>query len=272
MIARDQGTLEMRIFPMKLLWMVLVLVLSHFTPTDCACANDCSGHGVCSVENACLCDTNYQIVADCSLTTCPSGTAWVDKPYGNTTYNLGHAAAECSNMGTCNRLSGQCECFSGYEGQACQRAVSYCGEHGFPMTMSDIYSVYSTEMFHDTLSIVNYDATNLTFQGWEADKLQSCVCDMGYTGPNCHMKMCPKGDDPLTPFTDYYSINLEIRADSGTLGGYIHFVFNGETLVFSPHADIFTLKACKEFFETLPNIEGRYAVRVQRIQMHREVH
>ena len=253
MIQRAQNSLQRRTGAGMIIYTVLVLLLSSLiplTPTARTIVVDM----VFAVLKTHVCDENYQIAADCSLTTCPSGIAWVDKPYGNATYNLGHAAAECSNMGTCNRLTGQCECFAGYEGQACQRAVSYCGEHGFPMTMSDIYSVYSTEMFHDTLNIVAYETANLTFQGWEADKLQACVCDMGYTGPSCNMKMCPKGDDPLTPFTDYYSIKLEIRADSGTLGGYVHFVFNGETLVFGAHADTFTLKACKTLFETLPNI------------------
>ena len=34
--------------------------------------------------------------------------------------NSAHEYRECSNKGYCNRLSGQCICFDGYEGSACQ--------------------------------------------------------------------------------------------------------------------------------------------------------
>ena len=32
-----------------------------------------------------------------------------------------HAYTECSSKGMCNRVSGECECFPGYEGKGCQR-------------------------------------------------------------------------------------------------------------------------------------------------------
>ena len=31
-----------------------------------------------------------------------------------------HAPMECSNKGLCDRKTGECECFDGYEGSACQ--------------------------------------------------------------------------------------------------------------------------------------------------------
>ena len=84
--------------------------------------------------------------------------------------------------------------------------------------------------------------------------MQACVCDTGYTGPNCDMKMCPKGDDPLTPFSDYYSITLHVTATSGTLGGSIQFIFNGEVISFPAHGAAFTTNICKQIFESLNNI------------------
>lgn len=32
-----------------------------------------------------------------------------------------HAKAECSNMGSCNRATGTCNCETGFEGIACER-------------------------------------------------------------------------------------------------------------------------------------------------------
>jgi len=52
-----------------------------------------------------------------------------------TAADTAHALAECSNAGICNRGTGKCECFDGFEGDACQRSawwrsmcLSCCGE------------------------------------------------------------------------------------------------------------------------------------------------
>lgn len=34
--------------------------------------------------------------------------------------NSAHWYSECSNAGICNRRTGECECFDGFEGYACQ--------------------------------------------------------------------------------------------------------------------------------------------------------
>ena len=41
---------------------------------------------------------------------------------GHILANTAHEYMECSNKGICDRSRGVCECFSGYEGSACQRA------------------------------------------------------------------------------------------------------------------------------------------------------
>lgn len=51
----------------------------------------------------------------------------------------GHFYAECSNRGRCLRFSGECECFDGFSGHACQRGESkhyiyVSGFHAFEMT------------------------------------------------------------------------------------------------------------------------------------------
>ena len=72
-----------------------------------ACPNYCSGHGSCGTDNTCTCVTEYNVVPDCSQKICPSSAAWADKAYDEDT---GHAQAECSNQGTCQRSDGTCQC------------------------------------------------------------------------------------------------------------------------------------------------------------------
>jgi hypothetical protein len=63
--------------------------------------------------------------ADCSLRTCPYAAAWVAETAAKA--NDVHPMAECSNRGMCNRGTGLCDCFEGYDGVACQvrRARSF---------------------------------------------------------------------------------------------------------------------------------------------------
>lgn len=46
--------------------------------------------------------------------------AWVDIPTSST---VAHALAECSNQGSCDRVTGECLCYPGFEGDACQRCT-----------------------------------------------------------------------------------------------------------------------------------------------------
>ena len=50
--------------------------------------------------------------------TCRFAKSWGDAPYG---HNAAHYYAECSSQGTCDRKTGECQCFDGYEGDACRR-------------------------------------------------------------------------------------------------------------------------------------------------------
>ena len=95
----------------------------------CGHLNSCNGHGNCDTATSrCLCyngwgsasDVALYKAPDCSARTCPSDLAWVDVPTGADT---AHALAECSNAGLCDRSSGLCRCFVGYDGEACQRCA-----------------------------------------------------------------------------------------------------------------------------------------------------
>lgn len=52
----------------------------------------------------------------------------------------GHFYMECSNQGSCDRSTGECKCFDGYGGRACNRATcpSDCSGNGRCMTVKDL--------------------------------------------------------------------------------------------------------------------------------------
>eukprot|EP01032_Pedospumella_encystans_P011118 gene11118-12955_t len=152
------------------------------------CGNFCSGHGLCLKNNNCKCYAGLDgepewTGPDCSQRTCPKDFAWVGDVVGNN--NL-HPIAECSNRGMCNRQTGLCECFDGYDGLACQRQAcpDNCNYRGvcFPekMLAAKAGRVYSSP--------------------WDAMKSVGCVCDVGFRGPTCDQEECPSGADPLLGF------------------------------------------------------------------------
>ena len=130
-------------------------------------------------------------------------------------------------MGSCNRNTGLCECFNGFYGSACQKITcgNACNGHGVCASTSHLHDFYLPSS-----TIGNYNQ-------WDGNHTYSCVCDSGYTGVGCTMRMCPKGDDPLTPFTDFRTIEFTTAATFGEINGYIKFIFNGELLSFDVHID-----------------------------------
>merc|ERR1719364_330154 len=195
--------------------------------TLAACPNGCSGNGICGANDKCSCFQNWQ-GPDCSARTCPYALAWADTADGT---NSAHYYAECSNKGVCDRKTGECKCFDGYEGKGCRRSTcpEGCSGHGtceyIDELAGDFYdrrtgpgAKYKTlsgtkqgsEVNHDAgangqpLSNAVTDSDNTQknnghlYQLWDAQKIQGCKCDLGYSGPDCSSRIAPKGDDPLT--------------------------------------------------------------------------
>ena len=114
-----------------------------------------------------------------------------------------HSYAECSNKGQCDRSTGTCSCFEGYEGAACERSScpSQCSGHGVCRYIEQVGT---------------YNATM-----WDAGKIQGCMCDGGWTGVDCSERICPEGDDPLTvPTTtggDTWTISFVFNTDSAAV-------------------------------------------------------
>lgn len=118
---------------------------------------------------------------DCSLRTCPKGTAWASELV--VSENNVHPKMECSNKGLCDRQTGECSCFENYDGKACERTMcpNDCSGRGICLTQKALATLQGT----------TYNTP------WDADKAMGCKCDDGYRGADCSQKECPSGDDVL---------------------------------------------------------------------------
>lgn len=112
--------------------------------------------------------------------------------------NSAHFYMECSNKGTCDRATGECNCFDGYDGVACQRASC----PGFPNSCSG-NGVCKTKR-----QLAWADNENI-YELWDKDSTMGCECDPGYSGADCSERNCKYGVDPLyldDSATIHYSI------------------------------------------------------------------
>lgn len=175
------------------------LLLATATTIHAACDNQCSGHGSCMIDDVCDCYDNWGVglsldSGDCSDRICPFELAWVDTP---TIHGSFHNYAECSGKGICDRKTGLCECFDGYEGKACKRTScpNDCSGHGTCEYIEDlpfgvVWNQYSAVDFKS-------DAKRFSYYGWDKGKTRGCVCDAQYADVDCSKRMCPHGTDVL---------------------------------------------------------------------------
>jgi len=116
-----------------------------------------------------------------------------------------HDYMECSNKGLCDRSSGVCNCFDGYDGSACQRAscpsssAGFCSGHGMCYTAKEI---------------ARKDYNN-SYNLWDEYSSMGCICDPGYSGSDCSEQMCKFGADPL-----YYDDERNVRYSNFTFALY----------------------------------------------------
>jgi hypothetical protein len=153
------------------------------------CPNSCSRHGVCRNFGKCTCYTRPGSTEpawtqhDCSVRTCAKHAAWVDVANGNSAAHSSTKKVECAGKGLCDRKSGQCACFDGYTGIACERQAcpKNCSGRGRCVTQE----------------ILAYEASKTYQTPWDASMAQGCVCDIGARGPDCSLEECPTGADVL---------------------------------------------------------------------------
>lgn len=149
------------------------------------CENHCSHHGTCEYNQNCVCFNGLSgepawTGPDCSLRTCPKDYAWVGQVVNA---NDLHPWTECSNKGICNRDTGTCECFAGYEGVACQRTECPDDCNGRGNCWPEKILAMKANRDYST--------------PWDAMKHVGCFCDPGFRGPSCEFQECPSSADPL---------------------------------------------------------------------------
>jgi len=205
--------------------MKFVLALAVIVSAYAACDNQCSGHGTCMTDDVCKCFDNWGIglahdSGDCSERVCPYELAWVDTPDKIGAF---HKYAECAGRGICDRDTGECACFDGYEGKGCQRTAcpNDCSGHGTCEYIEDMgfaatYNDYSNVGFMS-------DAKTFDYKGWDSAKTRGCVCDAQYGDVDCSKRMCPYGNDILDIRDDllisqkYQVQELRFISDNGVI-------------------------------------------------------
>jgi len=107
---------------------------------------------------------------------------------GNIIKNSAHRYTECSSKGYCDRITGKCQCYLGYEGSSCQRAScpmdsnsNICSGHGICRSVSQLADI---------------DNGNI-YLLWDQHMTMGCLCDSGYSGPSCNLRDCKFGFDPI---------------------------------------------------------------------------
>lgn len=135
--------------------------------------------------------------------------------------NTAHYYMECSNKGRCDRTTGECQCFDGYDGVACQRAScpgypNSCSGHGVCKTIRQL---------------AESDYGNV-YKLWDKDSTMGCECDQGYMGPDCSERLCKYGVDPLylddATTTKYSIFDFATLATSTGTGASAPYFDNGE--------------------------------------------
>ena len=165
------------------------------TTSSCPGEPACLGHGVCSgpPHYRCECETGRS-GPDCALIDCPKGKSWFSFPIAD---NTAHGLKECSDMGLCDRTSGQCQCAEGFEGGACQYMTcpNDCSGHGECLSMS---TLAQRNRVNGALTPFTYGTNPNDPLTWDSDQIFGCACAEGYHGFHCELRSCPYGDDPHT--------------------------------------------------------------------------
>jgi len=169
-------------------------------------------------DDVCQCYDNWgsglsHDTGDCSDRICPFEIAWVDNP---NILGQFHKYLECAGKGVCDRTTGECACFPGFEGKGCARATcpNDCSGHGTCEYIEDLgYGATWNDYVDDTSaatiakgtqSLFSDDTKVFDYPFWDKTKSRKCVCDATYGDLDCSKRLCPYGTDVLDTKDDTY--------------------------------------------------------------------
>jgi hypothetical protein len=177
---------------MRLFVALLLHLVAYVAPQSCSCG----GRGKCTPYLVCECDEGWR-GPSCALRACPSGLAWVG--YGGGGLDDVHTlSSECSGVGPCNTRTGKCVCNAGFSGDACQTLACptagnlVCGGKGKCMSLA------AAAAAGNSAGSASLPRPASQYRAWDAERVFGCVCDEGWSGPDCTVQLCPQGPDPLT--------------------------------------------------------------------------
>lgn len=241
---------------------------------------ECFGNGRCAgVEGNWVCECNRGFSGDCLVRACPKGPAWFQEPVVD---DVAHdVLVECSNMGVCNRGSGQCECMEGFEGNACERLAC----QGRVATSSQCYGrgrclpMRSMARYHRNAQLdpdpVVYGSKASDPNTWDADMIFGCVADeygsvngdyniSTPTGPELNRYECSAGYNTRlldhvfqSPVTNTLIANYTFQREIQQIrcegyAGYFKLAYRGkETPAIVPNT---TAEQLQELLEALPTL------------------
>jgi len=179
-------------------------------------------------DDVCECYDNFgsglsHDSGDCSDRICPYEIAWVDHPNALGQF---HKYIECAGKGVCDRTTGECTCFEGFEGKGCARAScpNACSGHGTCEYIEDLtygatWNDYTDENNQAVGSVALFSdfAKSFPYTLWDKTKSRKCSCDATYGDLDCSKRLCPYGTDVLDTKDDTYLGLSEQRYQEQTI-------------------------------------------------------
>jgi len=170
----------------------------------------------------------------------------VAKPHNaSTSLKTSRMESECSASGTCDRYSGECTCFKGFSGRACERLACYgevesgehtCSGNGVCLSLKQLSKLTDAMPLANSTFVYGPSASKQDY--WDEGRVYGCYCDSSWKvglgagetqepeffGNGCEKRRCPSGDDPITPEdeTDCYNKTAKSSHAVGGRGNLCH--------------------------------------------------
>ena len=120
------------------------------------------------------------------------------------------------------------------------------------MTIQDA-GLYLGSDYVNGASSLGGDGVGPKYTNWDFASIGVCNCDMGFFGPDCSRRMCPKADDPVTINQNERSVMVSVQSDGTDTAGKVLVSFLGHTAEFSLTTAV-SNTYCEQQWELLDNI------------------